>query len=128
MSSSENGLGHEELARRVEELEEENARLRGLLGFEHRQGGGHATAWAPTLLAVPSERVPIDAAATDAEKLALLWSLFGGAFGCVRHPLGERVDRQGGMVAGVEGWLVAAAVGQGLLAVDRRRVPWSSAW
>jgi superfamily II DNA or RNA helicase len=61
----------------VEELEEENVRLRGLLGFEQRQGGGHGTAWAPTLLAVSSERVSIDATATDAEKLALLWSLFG---------------------------------------------------
>ena len=77
VTSSEGGLGHEDLARRVEELEEENARLRGVLGLEHRRGGGHAAAWAPTLLTVSSEQVSIDATATDAEKLALLWSLFG---------------------------------------------------
>ena len=68
--------------------------------------------------AVSSERVSIDATATDAEKLALLWSLFGARVGRVRHPLGERVDRQGGMVASDAGRLVAPAVGQGLLAVD----------
>ncbi|MGI8792516.1 MAG: TOTE conflict system archaeo-eukaryotic primase domain-containing protein [Acidimicrobiales bacterium] len=77
MSHSEDVRSHEELARQVEELREENARLRGLLGFERRSHGGHETAWAPTLLAVPSDQVSIDATATDAEKLALLWSLFG---------------------------------------------------
>lgn len=77
VSRSEDSRGHEELVRQLEQVREENVRLRGLLGLECRPHGGHETAWSPTLLAVPSERVSVDARATDAEKLALLWSLFG---------------------------------------------------
>lgn len=77
MSGGDDAGRCETLARQVDELREENSRLRTLLGLEHRPADGHETAWAPTLLAVPSEQVSIDASATDAEKLALLWSLFG---------------------------------------------------
>ena len=77
MTSRTDGRSYEELARQVVELREENARLRGLLGLDHRAAGGHETAWAPTLLAMPSTHVSIDRTATAAEKLALLWSLFG---------------------------------------------------
>jgi hypothetical protein len=66
-----------ELASEVAELREENARLRGLLGLDARSGDGHETAWAPTLLVEPPEHVPVDNESPDAEKLALLWSLFG---------------------------------------------------
>jgi superfamily II DNA or RNA helicase len=75
--SGEERLGRDELVRQLAELREENARLRGLLGLDQRAGGGHETAWAPTLLPEPVVRVSVDATAGDAEKLALLWSLFG---------------------------------------------------
>ncbi len=77
MSSSDDGAGYEELAREVAELREENSRLRELLGLDARPSGGHEAAWAPTLLVEPSRQRSIDAMAEDAEKLALLWSLFG---------------------------------------------------
>jgi len=68
---------YEELARRIDELREENARLRGLLGFDTRAGDGHRRAWAATLLTEPAERPVVDASAREAEKVALLRSLFG---------------------------------------------------
>jgi len=68
---------YEELARTVDELRVENARLRGLLGLDSRAGDGHRHAWAPTLLAAPAERPVVDASSGEAEKVALLWSLFG---------------------------------------------------
>jgi hypothetical protein len=71
------GPSYEELARTVDELREENARLRGLLGFDARAGDGHRRAWAPTLLSEPAKRPAVDASASEAEKVALLRSLFG---------------------------------------------------
>jgi superfamily II DNA or RNA helicase len=68
---------YEELARTVDELREDNARLRGLLGFDARAGDGHRRAWAPTLLSEPAERPVVDASASEAEKVALLRGLFG---------------------------------------------------
>src|SRR5690606_21858270 len=66
-----------ERARLVAELQEENARLRDLLGLDSRSSDGHATAWAPTLFSATPELVPVDATATDEQKVALLRSLFG---------------------------------------------------
>ncbi len=66
-----------DLASKVAELREENARLRGLLGLDARSGDGHETAWAPTLLAAPSRQMSVDNKSPVAERLALLWSLFG---------------------------------------------------
>jgi hypothetical protein len=68
---------YEELARTVDELRVENARLRGLLGLDSRAGDGHRHAWAPTLLTDPAERPVVDASSSEAEKVALLRSLFG---------------------------------------------------
>jgi hypothetical protein len=90
------------LAREVGELREENTRLRGLLGLEHRPADGHETECAPTLLAVPPERVTIDASATDAEKLTLLRPLFGtrsDVFGLLR-PRIRRPRRAGQSLGG----------------------------
>ena len=74
VNSKEDGLGYEELARRVDELEGENARLRGL---DDRVRGGHESAWTPTLLSPPSDILQVDATASEADKLTLLRSLFG---------------------------------------------------
>ena len=63
--------------RRVAALEAENARLRGLLGLDARDGAGHAVAWVPTLLAAPPTSPRVDVSSSDAEKVALLVSLFG---------------------------------------------------
>ena len=60
----------------IEELRSENTRLRGLLGLETRQAGGHGRAWAPTLFTQPATSTAIDSAAPIEEKLALLRSLF----------------------------------------------------
>ncbi len=68
---------YEELARAAEELREENARLRGLLGLDARAGDGHRQAWSPTLLTEPAGRPVVGASAGEAEKVALLRALFG---------------------------------------------------
>lgn len=65
------------MARQLEELREENARLRDLLGLDRREQDGHAVAWTPTLLAEPCRQTPIDATAPGREKLALMQALFG---------------------------------------------------
>lgn len=77
MSHNEGGHVHGELVRRVRELQEENARLRVLLGLDERAGDGHEMAWSPTLLPAANKRTSIDATAIEADQLALLWSLFG---------------------------------------------------
>lgn len=77
MSDDTAGLGLEQMARQLEDLQEENARLRGLLGLDERTAAGHAVAWTPTLLTEPSKPAPIDATAAGSQKLALMWSLFG---------------------------------------------------
>ena len=77
VSHNDDGASYEDLVRRVGDLETENARLRLLLGFDTRAADGHETAWTPTLLVEPSDNLRIDATATDAEKLKLLWALFG---------------------------------------------------
>ncbi len=46
--------------------------------------------------------------------------------GCVRDPMGERLDREGGMVAGDTGRVVAPTVSAGLPAADRRGVQGTS--
>jgi TOTE conflict system, Archaeo-Eukaryotic Primase domain/Type III restriction enzyme, res subunit len=68
---------YDDLLQEVQELRAENGRLRDLLGFEERSSDGHVQAWAPTLLAEPSERPVVDASSSPADKLALFWSLFG---------------------------------------------------
>jgi hypothetical protein len=68
---------YKELAGTVDELRVENARLRGLLGLDSRAGDGHRHAWTPTLLADPAERPIVDVSSGEAEKVALLRSLFG---------------------------------------------------
>lgn len=77
MTRVDGGPSYEELAQAVDELREENARLRRLLGFDTRASDGHRQAWAPTLLTEPAARPAVDASAGDAEKVALLRSLFG---------------------------------------------------
>jgi hypothetical protein len=69
--------GQDDRAIRIRELEEENARLRGLLGLDDRSSHGHRRAWNPTLLSQASELVEIDSASSDEMKLALLRTLFG---------------------------------------------------
>lgn len=66
-----------ELLAEVEELRAENDRLRRLLGLDERRDDGHARAWTPTLLTETTDRPSVDASSSDADKLALLWSLFG---------------------------------------------------
>ena len=77
MGADESRASPGELASEVAELRKENARLRGLLGLDARSGDGHKAAWAPTLLVEPSKHVSVDNESPDAEKLVLLWSLFG---------------------------------------------------
>ena len=77
MSGDVPGSDHEEMARQLDELRAENARLRGLLGLDARTGEGQVVASTPSLLAERSAPVAIDATATGSEKLALMWSLFG---------------------------------------------------
>lgn len=69
--------GHDDQAFRIKELEEENARLRGLLGLDDRSSDGHRVAWNPTLLSEAPELVEVDAASSDETKVALLRMLFG---------------------------------------------------
>ncbi len=66
-----------DLLAEVEALRAENDRLRGLLGLDERRDDGHVHAWAPTLLTEATGQPAVDASSTDADKLALLWSLFG---------------------------------------------------
>jgi superfamily II DNA or RNA helicase len=68
---------HRDLVAEIEALREENARLRGLLGFDDRQPDGHSQSWTPTLLAELSDSPSVDASSPASDKLALLWSLFG---------------------------------------------------
>ena len=58
-------------------LRAENDRLRGLLGLDERTSDAHARAWAPTLLTESTYQPSVDASSEAADKLALLWSLFG---------------------------------------------------
>lgn len=62
---------------RIRELEEENARLRGLLGLDDRSSDGHRAAWSPTLLSHASELFEVNASSSDEMKVALLRTLFG---------------------------------------------------
>ena len=55
----------------------ENDRLCRLLGLDDRPGDGHSQAWAPTLLVEPAERPAVEGSSAPADKLALLWTLFG---------------------------------------------------
>lgn len=71
------GPSYEELAGTVDELRAENARLRGLLGLDTRASDGHRRAWSPTLLTDATEMPVVDASAGEADKVALLRSLFG---------------------------------------------------
>jgi len=68
---------NDDQAFRIRELEEENARLRGLLGLDDRSSDGHRFAWNPTLLSQGSELVELDAASSDEMKVVLLRRLFG---------------------------------------------------
>lgn len=65
------------LVAEVEALRAENVRLRGLLGLDERTSDGHVQVWAPTLLTEPTDQPSVDASSEAADKLALLWSLFG---------------------------------------------------
>ncbi|MFP4074162.1 MAG: hypothetical protein ACLFVZ_09005 [Actinomycetota bacterium] len=69
--------GQDDRASRIRELQEENARLRGLLGLDDRSSDGHRFAWNPTLFSQASELADVDAASSDEMKVALLRSLFG---------------------------------------------------
>ena len=128
MSRSDDGASYEELARKVAELRAENTRLCELLGLGARPSGGHEVAWAPTLLVEPSRQRSIDATAEDAEKLALFQSLFGARSDVNATRWENASTGKGGMVPGDEGWVVEAAGGQGLPAVDRRGVPRPLGW
>lgn len=76
MSTSADDL-HRDLITEIEELREEIARLRGLLGLDERPPDGHSQSWTPTLLTEPSDSPSVDSSSPAGEKLALLWSLFG---------------------------------------------------
>jgi hypothetical protein len=67
VTRADGGPSSEELARTVDKLQVENARLRGLLGLDVRAGDGHRQAWSPTLLTEPAERPVVDASASEAE-------------------------------------------------------------
>ena len=69
--------GQDDRASRIREVEEENARLRGLLGLDERSPDGHRFAWNPTLLSQASELAEVDAVSSDEMKVALLRALFG---------------------------------------------------
>lgn len=67
----------EDLRSEVEALRVENDRLRGLLGLDERSADAHAQAWAPTLLSEGTARPAVDGSSAQADKVALLRSLFG---------------------------------------------------
>jgi len=63
----------------VAELRAENARLRGLLGFDKRPATSQAEeAWAPTLFGSGAEVAPVDAGSPEQARLACYRSLFAG--------------------------------------------------
>ena len=75
----------EGLLREVGELRAENARLRGLLGFDDRPREGHAEAWTPTLLTEPPTQPVVDNSSPWEDKLGLFRSLFGGRTDVYAH-------------------------------------------
>jgi superfamily II DNA or RNA helicase len=75
--TSNDETGSPPLVEELAELRRENARLRELLGLDQRTAVGHQESWLPTLALDTPERVSVDKDASDGEKLALLWSLFG---------------------------------------------------
>jgi len=75
MSGNSDALLAEVLAQ-VEALRTENARLRGLLGFDLRHDGGHRRAWAPTLFNETNATPTVDSSSSLEDKLALMRLLF----------------------------------------------------
>jgi superfamily II DNA or RNA helicase len=71
------GAAHKDLRGELEALRSENERLRGLLGLDDRCGEGHTQAWTPTLLTERGERPAVGDSSPLADKVALMWSLFG---------------------------------------------------
>lgn len=81
--SAEDGAVDEDAADRddrmaeVDQLRAENARLRYLLGFAHREADGHASTSSPMLLPDLQTSPSINSTAPNAAKLELYASLFG---------------------------------------------------
>jgi hypothetical protein len=100
---------------RIKELEEENARLRGLLGLHDRSADAHRFAWNPTLLSQASELVKVDAASSDDTKVGLLRMLFGARSDV--FAVRWRTSRRDGVV----GLRQSAAVGHGR---EAGRITW----
>ena len=94
---------YDDLLQEVQELRAENGRLRDLLGFEERSSDGHVQAWAPTLLAEPSERPVVDASSSTGGQACAVLVAVRGPLRCLRPPVGEHFDRQVRLVAGDEG-------------------------
>lgn len=66
-----------DMAAELARLQEENARLRSMLGLDERPARGHAVAWTPTLLSNPLRVPPVDAESSSEAKLELFRTLFG---------------------------------------------------
>ncbi len=65
--------------RRIVELEAEVERLRGLLGLDQQVTDGHAIAVTPRLFDSDGDALPeVAEGSSNAEKLELMWALFGG--------------------------------------------------
>ena len=73
----EDAADRDDLIAEVDQLRAENARLRALLGFDHREADGHASTWSPMLLPDVRTSPSIDNTAPNAAKLELYASLFG---------------------------------------------------
>lgn len=67
----------EDIRAELDQLRQENARLRSLLGLDERDADGHTTTWSPMLIPDTVRSASADRDSSNESKLALLTSLFG---------------------------------------------------
>ncbi len=103
VSDEREAADRDDLMAELRRLRDENARLRSVLGLDERQTGGHAAAWSP-MLVPDSQGSPFG----SSQLVERLEARAGGlavrcSLGRLRHPVGERLDWQVGLVPGNQG-------------------------